>query len=608
MSYQVLALKWRPKVFNEVVGQDIVTRTLRNAIEQDRAAHAFLFSGVRGVGKTTTARILAKALNCATGPTANPCGECPACLEIASSTSLDVLEIDGASNNGVEQVREIIEASRYAPSRDRFKIYIIDEVHMLTTPAFNALLKTLEEPPPRVKFIFATTEYHKIPDTILSRCQQFEFRTVPSAIISDQLRKIAQHEGIEIGDAAVAQIARAAEGSLRDALSALDQVLAAVGTKIEEKDVAELLGLIDHQVLADTARAIMDRQTGAILSIVDELVRGGRDLRSFARGLIQYFRDLLVVRAAPDSPELVELAGDPQELAELSSRLSEDDLIRSIDLLTQVEGALRWAPEPRFHLEVALLKLAQLRELVSFEDLLARFEALATGGTPPPGTGGAPKRAAPSPIPKKASARASSRPTSTTGTTVPKPQSKSLASPSTVPEAATPEAPKADIPPTPAPTSPAGPPTPPKDAPHELVDRVMESIRSANPKLAALLSHHNGVSLDDECLHIGFEGDQKFFKEQLESEELRQVLEKTASACAGRPLRVEVALLDRKKESPPEPPPPSEEALREKVLKEPLVRSFLETFQGEVEEIKPLGRAPSEPEGNDRRSDRTNKR
>jgi DNA polymerase-3 subunit gamma/tau len=526
-------------------------------------------------------------------------------VEITSSTSLDVLEIDGASNNGVEQVREIIEGSRYAPSRDRFKIYIIDEVHMLSTAAFNALLKTLEEPPPRVKFIFATTEYHKIPDTILSRCQQFEFRTVPSAIIGDHLRKIAQLEGIEIGDAAISQIARAAEGSLRDALSALDQVLAAVGTKIEEKDVSELLGLIDHEVLADAARAIMDRQTGAILSIVNELVRGGRDLRSFARGLIQYFRDLLVVRAAPDSPELVELAGDRQELTELSSRLSEDDLIRSIDLLTQVEGALRWAPEPRFHLEVALLKLAQLRELVSFEDLLARFEALASGSTPPPGTagtGGAPRRAVPSPVRKKAPARASSRPTPTSR---PKTQSKSPASPSTVPEATTPAAPKKKDPSTPAPTNLAGPP---KDEPHELVDRIMESIRSVNPKLSALLSHHNGVSLDDECLHIGFDVDQKFFQEQLESQELRQVLEKTASECAGRPLRVAVALLDRKKESPPQPTPPSEEALREKVLKEPLVRSFLETFQGEVEEIKPLGRAPSDPEGNDQQSDRANKR
>ena len=604
MSYQVLALKWRPKVFEEVVGQDTVTRTLRNAIKQDRAAHAFLFSGVRGVGKTTTARILAKALNCATGPTVTPCGECPACVEITSSTSLDVLEIDGASNNGVEQVREIIEGSRYAPSRDRFKIYIIDEVHMLSTAAFNALLKTLEEPPPRVKFIFATTEYHKIPDTILSRCQQFEFRTVPIAIIADQLRSIAQHEGIEIEDAAVSQIARAAEGSLRDALSALDQVLAAVGTKIEEKDVAELLGLIDHEVLANAARAIMDRQTGAILSIVDELVRGGRDLRSFARGLIQYFRDLLVVRVAPDAPELVELAGDRQELAELSSQLSEDDLIRSIDLLTQVEGALRWAPEPRFHLEVALLKLAQLRELVSFEDLLARFEALASGRGPSQGTGGTPKRAAPST--KEAPVRASSRGTPTSRPKVPKVQSKSPASPSPVPEAETPEAPTHAVPSsTPAPTKPAGPAL---DEPHELVDRIMERIRSVNPKLSALLSHHNRVSLDDDCLHIGFDVDQKFFQEQLESEDLRQLLEETASACAGRPLRVEIALSDRKKESPPDPPPPSQQALREKVLQEPLVRSFLETFQGEIEEIKPLGAASSETEGNDRRSDRTNKR
>ena len=596
MSYQVLALKWRPKVFDEVVGQETVTRTLRNAIEQDRAAHAFLFSGVRGVGKTTTARILAKALNCANGPTPNPCGECSSCLEIASSTSLDVLEIDGASNNGVEQVREIIEASRYAPSRDRFKIYIIDEVHMLTTPAFNALLKTLEEPPPRVKFIFATTEYHKIPDTILSRCQQFEFRTVPSAIIAEQLRTIAQHEGIEIGGAAVSQIARAAEGSLRDALSALDQVLAAVGTKIEEKDVAELLGLIDHEVLARAARAIMDRETGTILSIVDELVRGGRDLRSFARGLIQYFRDLLVVRAAPDSPELIELAGDREELAELSSQLSEDDLIRSIDLLTQVEGALRWAPEPRFHLEVALMKLSQLRELVSFEDLLARFEALASGSAPPPpGTSGSPKRAAPRLAPRKAAAP----------TARPKAHSKPAAPTATAPATETPVTPETSGPSTPAPTE---PPKTANDEPLELVDRIMERVRSASPKLSALLSHHNGVSLDGDCLHIGFEEDQKFFQEQLQDEDMRHLLEEAASACAGRPLRVEIALSDRKKESPPEPPPPSQEALEEKVLKEPLVRSFLETFQGEIEEIKPLDRAPSAPKQKTQQSDRANKR
>ena len=564
MSYKVLALKWRPQGFNDVVGQETVTRTLRNAIEQDRAAHAFLFSGVRGVGKTSTARILAKALNCAKGPTVTPCGECPACVEIASSTSLDVLEIDGASNNGVEQVREVIEASRYAPSRDRFKIYIIDEVHMLTTAAFNALLKTLEEPPPRVKFIFATTEYHKIPDTIVSRCQQFEFRTVSSILIAEQLRKIAEQEGIEISEAALSQIARAAEGSLRDALSALDQVLAAVGTHVEEKDVAELLGLIDLEVLAATARAITDRDTPQVLSIVNDLVSGGRDLRSFARGLVQYFRDLLVIRAAPD---LVELAADREELSELADKLSEDDVIRSIDLLTQLEGALRWAPEPRFHLEVALLKLAQLRHLASFEDLLARLEALESGGPSAP-------RSTPQAKPSSGTRLASA-----TKRAIPKPSTK----PSPLEPAKL--------------TKPGASAEPPDRADaDQLVERILDRLRSVNPKLHALLSHHDGVSLDGDCLRVGFDISQEFSRTELGREDLRGLLVKTASECAGRTLQVEIASSDRKPKPAPEPAsPPQQDLLREKVLKEPLVRSFLETFQGEIEEIKSLETSPEDP-------------
>ena len=295
MTYQVLALKWRPQVFEDLVGQETVARTLTSAIQKDRIANAFLFSGVRGVGKTTTARILAKALNCESGPTIRPCGSCAPCQEIAAGSSLDVMEIDGASNNGVEQVREIIEGSRYAASRDRFKIYIIDEVHMLTTSAFNALLKTLEEPPPSVKFIFATTELHKIPDTILSRCQEFEFRTVPQERIADHLKHIAQSEGIQISERALGQVARAAEGSLRDGLSALDQVIAACGDSIEETDVTELLGLIEHDVLIDAVDAIVHRDTKSILEIVDSLVRSGRDLRHFTSGLLQCFRDVLVL-------------------------------------------------------------------------------------------------------------------------------------------------------------------------------------------------------------------------------------------------------------------------------------------------------------------------
>ena len=384
MAYEVLALKYRPQVFEDLVGQETVTRTLTSAIEQDRLANAFLFSGVRGVGKTTTARILAKALNCHRGPTVRPCGECPACKEIARGRSLDVLEIDGASNAGVEQVRELIEGSRYAPSRDRFKIYIIDEVHMLSKEAFNALLKTLEEPPPAVKFMFATTEHHKIPDTILSRCQEFEFRTVVPTEIAAQLQKIAQAESIEISETALRTLARAAAGSLRDGISALDQVIAATGNKVEEQDVTELLGLIERDVLRQTSRALIEQDTAALLLIVDGLSKSGRDYRYFTTAMMGYLRDVLVAKVAPDEPELMELPGETTELQALGEELSEEDLLRSLEVLTQTESALRTSPEPRFHLEMALLKLSQLRRLAPFEELLERFEALVSGNTPPP--------------------------------------------------------------------------------------------------------------------------------------------------------------------------------------------------------------------------------
>ncbi|MGH9462055.1 MAG: hypothetical protein ACRD1X_12600, partial [Vicinamibacteria bacterium] len=464
--------------------------------------------------------------------------------------------------------------------------YIIDEVHMLTTQAFNALLKTLEEPPPRVKFIFATTEYHKIPDTIVSRCQQFEFRTVPSIVIADQLRKIAEQEGFQISETALSQIARAAEGSLRDALSALDQVLAAVGTHIEERDVAELLGLIDLDILAATARAITDRDTPKVLSIVNDLVSGGRDLRSFARGLVQYFRDLLMIRVAPD---LVELADDREELSEIANNLSEDDVIRSIDLLTQLEGALRWAPEPRFHLEVALLKLAQLRHLASFEDLLTRLEALESGGPPAPRSA-PPVKASPSaPKPASTTKRAGSKPSTTTPSSLPSSRSPEPVEPSVAhdrPDAA------------------------------ELVARILDRLRTVNPKLHALLSHHDGVSLDGDCLRVGFDASQEFSRTELDREDLRSILAKAASECAGRTLRVEIASsassgstdlpgspgspeasgslgIEPSLASELEPTtPPKRDALRDKVLKEPLVRSFLETFQGEIEDIRSLETSP----------------
>jgi DNA polymerase III subunit gamma/tau len=307
-AHQVLALKWRPKAFDEVVGQATVTQTLKNAIRAGRLGHAFLFSGPRGVGKTTTARILAKALNCAESeaPTTEPCHNCAPCREVAAGNCLDVQEIDGASNNGVEHVRELRESARYNPARDRFKVWIIDEVHMLTGPAFNALLKTLEEPPPRVKFIFATTEPHKLPDTILSRCQQHDFRLIPARVLQSHLRMVSEAEKIRVSDESLARIARAAEGSARDALSLFDQVLSFSGSEVRDEDVAPLLGVVDRELLLAASRGVLEQDSLALLDLVEKLSEYGADSRNFVRELILHFREILLVKLAPDSSVLLD--------------------------------------------------------------------------------------------------------------------------------------------------------------------------------------------------------------------------------------------------------------------------------------------------------------
>ena len=403
MGYLVLARKYRPKTFDELVGQATLTRTLQNALRSGRIGHAFLFSGARGVGKTTTARILAKALNCAKaeGPTAEPCLECSSCKEITEGRSLDVQEIDGATNNGVEQVRELRESARYNPARDRFKIWIIDEVHMLSTGAFNALLKTLEEPPPKVKFIFATTEYHKLPDTILSRCQQYDFRMIPAREIQTHLRKVSDAEGIKASDEALARLARAAEGSVRDALSLFDQVLAFSGSEVRDEDLHALLGLIDRELLLSVSRAVVAGDSLALLDLVERLAEYGADYRNFLRELLLHFRELLVVKLAPeDSALLTPLVPEERaRLRPLAAALAEEDLLRTIDVLTKAETDLRWAQDPRVTLELALLKLVQMRRLLPFQELVDRVERLAIGVPALPAlavASGAPRPPAPS--------------------------------------------------------------------------------------------------------------------------------------------------------------------------------------------------------------------
>jgi DNA polymerase III subunit gamma/tau len=400
MSYLVLARKWRPKTFSEVVGQGTVMRTLQNALGSGRIGHAFLLSGARGVGKTTTARILARALNCSQGdgPTAEPCGTCPSCVEIAAGTSLDVQEIDGATHNGVEQVRELRESARYNPARDRFKVWIIDEVHMLSTGAFNALLKTLEEPPPRVKFIFATTEYHKLPDTILSRCQQYDFRMISAREIQAHLRVVADGEAIKVTDEALARIARAAEGSARDALSLFDQVLSFSGAEVRDEDISVLLGLIDRELLLGASRACAEGDSLALLELVERLSDYGADYRNFNRELLLHFREILLLKLAPeDSALLSQLVPEERErMRPLCAAFSEEDLLRVFDVLIKVEQDLRWAQDPRVTLELALLKIVQMRRLLPWSDLVARVERLA-GGAPAPAP--APPRVALPPTP-----------------------------------------------------------------------------------------------------------------------------------------------------------------------------------------------------------------
>jgi DNA polymerase III subunit gamma/tau len=384
MSYQVIARKWRPQSFDEVTGQELITQTLKNAIEHDRLHHAYLISGARGVGKTTTARLLAKALNCRKSdkPSTHPCrvddpDACVSCVEIAESRSMDVLEIDAASNTGIDNVRDvIIDGINIIPARDRYKVFIIDEVHQLSKPAFNALLKSLEEPPPNVVFIMATTEPHKVPDTISSRTQQFEFRTIPLLKIYERLKLIADTEKVDISDEALREVARSGDGSMRDAQSNLDQVISFAGERIEVKDVATALGLASVDMLTRTLDAIEQKQPPAILSVVEEIASRGQDFRWFCRDLLGLFRDLLVTKVGGDAALSESSMLPPAELEKRAAAFSESDLVRYFHSLADTESRIRDAAQPRYMLEIGLVKLVEMRRLTTIDSILERLDSL----------------------------------------------------------------------------------------------------------------------------------------------------------------------------------------------------------------------------------------
>ncbi|HEY2934640.1 MAG TPA: DNA polymerase III subunit gamma/tau [Acidobacteriota bacterium] len=481
MTYTVIARKWRPQNFEDVVGQKTITQTLQNAIRSNRVGHAFLFSGPRGVGKTTVARILARALNCHRGPTPQPCGECPSCLEIAAGNALDVLEIDAASNTGVDNIRELRETLQYRTARDRFKIFIIDEVHMLSNAAFNALLKTLEEPPEHVKFIMATTEPHRIPVTILSRCQQFEFKMIPYQQIFDRLRLIAQREGIEISDYALRLVCSASEGSMRDAQSALDQILAFSGAEVRDEDVRSLLGVIAEDSLNAVVDSLIKRDRKQMLDQLSEIARHGHDLQVFCRKLLEHFRHLLVIKAAGFHPDMIPVtSAQANLLKEQSENFSEIDLLRSYDLMFRAESELRWHSVPLFHLEITLLKVLQLPHLEEIEKVLAGTKAAG-------GTGGA------------KSAPKSSRPVDPGG--------------------------QED--------------EPEKDGRNPLIQSVLENVHQQRPSLSAFLERA-GLEITSDQFTIRFGPRQKFARQCVEEKGNLELLERICAGLTGSPCRVRI--------------------------------------------------------------------
>ncbi len=385
VSYLVLARKYRPQTFEDLVGQDHVARTLANAIASGRIAHAFLFTGVRGVGKTTSARLLAKCLNCvgsdgkASGPTATPCNACSPCLEITSGQDLDVQEIDGASYNGVDEVRRLQEGMGFRPARDRFKVYIVDEVHMLSSAAWNAFLKTLEEPPPHVKFIFATTEAHKVPVTILSRCQRYDFKLISTQTIVRRLGEVLSQEGIDASAPAVQVLAREAAGSMRDAMSLLDQVIAFSGSKVTSDDVTRVLGVADRAILHELASALVGGSAGVCLDVVARLAEQGFDLLHVARDLLRHLRNLVVAKVSPAQPpapslkDLLDLADEEvRDVVDLASRAEVDDLSRLFQGLSRAFDDIVRSGQPRMALEMALVRLARRPPLLPLDELLAR--------------------------------------------------------------------------------------------------------------------------------------------------------------------------------------------------------------------------------------------
>ena len=535
MGYQVLARKWRPQVFDDVVGQSHITRTLQNAISSGRLAHAFLFSGPRGVGKTTTARILAKALNCVEGPTPTPCGKCDSCRETAAGTSVDVVEIDGASNRGIEHIRELREAVKYAPAGGKNKVYVIDEVHMLTNEAFNALLKTLEEPPPHVIFIFATTEPQKIPATILSRCQRYGFKRVSLQEIMGRLRAIAAAEGITITEQGLGMIARAAEGSMRDSQSLLDQAVSYSGMAIKDEELQTTLGSVAQQSLARFAAGLLARDSAGLLHQIDSLLEQGQDMRQFLSGTVEHLRNLLIVKIAADPGQIVELpATDIETIKQQAAGATNEQLLLLFDSLSKTLDDMRWSPHQRFTFEIGIVKACGLAPLKPLAEVLGRMkelEARLAGGRPVPATPPPPA----SKVGEQPAEYASSA-------------HKAVASTS--------------------------------GGQDGLWEKILGTLRSRKPGLASVLAHSRLTAVSEKEIMITVRGN-SFQTGQIGNQENVALLESLAAEVLGRKVRVKAELISEESVSAPKAKAPAKKKPEDHP---PLVQDALRIFGGEVVE------------------------
>jgi len=552
MSYQVLARKWRPQFFEDLVGQEHVSQTLKNAITSDRVHHAFLFSGARGVGKTSAARIFAKALNCQEGPTTKPCGSCPSCIDITKSQGIDVLEIDGASNTGVDDIRELRENIRYLPSQSRYKIFIIDEVHMLSINAFNALLKTLEEPPAHAKFIFATTEPHKIPITILSRCQRFDFKKIGLAPLQARLRYIIDQENIQIADSGLAVIARSGGGSMRDALSTLDQVIAFCGEQVGDDEIQSLLGLVDRALLVATIQAVLERKPGELLELVKKIDDHGHSFRQFCQQLVELVRTLLVLKVVDQPGDLIDIdTAELEKLRSLAHPVSLEDLRRLLEILIRTEADLAVSNYPRLTMEMVLVKLAGLPAGIDVATLLQRLDRLEK------------QLASGLPVIKEKGPVQSSSP------------------------------PPVDI--IPPPEEPAGREVvaPPRGESGDkgwvgLVDFVKNRHK---PRISSLLEQSSLMLLELPCLRIGMPA--KFYS--LADGDMRQAIKNLAIEYFGVDVNVEVKKVGNGEKAPlslhderTQQESDRQKKLRENAIEHPLVKSALGIFGGEIKDVKPI--------------------